>query len=703
MLRIPTLLLLTLLCLCGRSQDTLAISDIHFSLPLDTRWAQADEPAGTEWTLDEARRQPYALQGRSASEGPALQPGQPAGPRWFRLPLRSAASDTLHAYLTLYRPGIVDLYLISDTGVMHKRGGMLRRISEREVKTGDGTAFAFRLAPGARASLYIRTAEPDGSRPRIEAYLQDRYTRRIVELNQINGLTPSGIFIGMLIIMMLYNLILFLSIRDRAYLYYCLYLLCLGAGLYFDSMVRAMPALGFDLPALNYLAGSLCFGASFIFYLLFGKYFIDLPALSPNWNRIMNWLIPIKWLVLAAGLIYSGFQADFSAAFSFIFLDNLLLVLLLPALFRIVWKSGSAIGRYFIFGSAMVFFVGFLTVVINNMVHYFNPFFVFSLAILAEILIFSLGLGYKMRKTQQEKLDAQLALNAELTKVNTAFGRFVPHEFLRSLGKASAVEAQLGDQVERVVTVLFSDIRDYTSLSEQMTPKDNFDFLNAYLGRIGPIIQAHGGFVNQYYGDGIMALFMEQPADALRAAAGMQQAIETYNAYRVSKGRTPLRIGIGLHTGSLMMGMIGDTLRMDTGVVSDTVNTASRMEGLTKYYGAGIILSESVYAGLPEALRQDIRRLGQVLVKGRKTPLQVYECFSGDPEPERSRKRASLDAFHAALDAYLSADFAAAMQQWEAFAGAPDGAAAHFAAQTLQYLRDGAPPGWAGIEAMAGK
>ena len=136
-------------------------------------------------------------------------------------------------------------------------------------------------------------------------------------------------------------------------------------------------------------------------------------------------------------------------------------------------------------------------------------------ALTLEILVFSLGLGYKIRRQQRDKPVAERSLNQELTKINTAFGRFVPHEFIQSLGHESVIQVKLGDQVEKTVTVLFSDIRDYTSLAEDMSPAENFRFLNGYLGRMGPIIQQHGGFVNQYYGDGIMALFLNEAEDAL--------------------------------------------------------------------------------------------------------------------------------------------------------------------------------------------
>ncbi|MEO0473287.1 MAG: ATP-binding protein, partial [Bacteroidota bacterium] len=156
---------------------------------------------------------------------------------------------------------------------------------------------------------------------------------------------------------------------------------------------------------------------------------------------------------------------------------------------------------------------------------------------------------YIVKPFSKQELLARIKTHLNLLRINSATGRFVPYEFLRILGHESILDVQLGDQVEQKVTVFFSDIRDYTTLSEQMSPKENFNFLNAYLGRVGPIIKKQGGFVNQYYGDGIMALFPQSTEDAVDAALDIQRSIQTYNQERDKKGRLPIRLGIGLHSG----------------------------------------------------------------------------------------------------------------------------------------------------------
>ncbi|HQS52317.1 MAG TPA: adenylate/guanylate cyclase domain-containing protein, partial [Daejeonella sp.] len=172
--------------------------------------------------------------------------------------------------------------------------------------------------------------------------------------------------------------------------------------------------------------------------------------------------------------------------------------------------------------------------------------------------------------------------------INEISGKFVPYEFIGALGHTVLTDVKLGDQVEKVVTVLFSDIRDYTALSEEMTPEDNFKFVCSFNERMGPAICKNKGFINQYLGDAIMAIFPGNASDALCAAIEMQKQVGILNTERSANGQSPIKIGVGMHTGPLIMGITGDADRLDATTISDTVNTASRLESLTKQYKADI-------------------------------------------------------------------------------------------------------------------
>jgi predicted ATPase/class 3 adenylate cyclase len=309
-------------------------------------------------------------------------------------------------------------------------------------------------------------------------------------------------------------------------------------------------------------------------------------------------------------------------------------------------------------------------------------------------------------------LSSQMAVSIEnarlyesVSQLSRAYWRFVPHEFLRTLGRENILDVRLGDQIRQEMTVLFTDIRSYTTLAEGMTPEENFNFINAYLKRVGPAIKQNGGFINQYYGDGIMAIFPSRPEDALRGALDVLRKLAGYNAERQAKGRLSIQMGVGLHTGRLMLGVIGDEERHDTGVISDAVNTAARVEGLTKIYGASVIASEDCVLGIPSLDGYGHRFLGRVQVKGRAKALAVYEFYDGDPPETAALKEQTKAQLNAALEDYFARRFAeAAVSLKKVLAANPeDKSAQRYLKNAARYMVDGVEDGWTGVETMTEK
>jgi class 3 adenylate cyclase len=242
-----------------------------------------------------------------------------------------------------------------------------------------------------------------------------------------------------------------------------------------------------------------------------------------------------------------------------------------------------------------------------------------------------------------------------------AASRFVPRDFLDFLGK-SIIDVELGDQVRKEMTIMFSDIRSFTTMSEKMSPQENFNFINDYLGKVSPAIRNQGGIIDKYIGDAIMALFPQQSAEAaLQAAIEMQREVSVYNEDRLKNGCQPIAIGVGLHTGILRLGTIGEPERMETTVISDAVNLASRLEGLTKLYGAGILISGETLFKLPPS-KYSYRWLGQVKVKGRDESVSVFEVYDAEPATIVELKNKTKTAFETSLLLYSQKNFAQANQ-----------------------------------------
>lgn len=214
---------------------------------------------------------------------------------------------------------------------------------------------------------------------------------------------------------------------------------------------------------------------------------------------------------------------------------------------------------------------------------------------------------------------------AELERMNTAAQRFVPGEFLGFLNKQSIAEIGLGDQVQGEMTVMFSDIFAFTSTSEQMTPQESFNYINGYLRRISPIVRQHHGFIDKYLGDGVMAIFPECPDHAVQTAIAIQKEVAVYSQELQQRGLPALKIGAGLHTGKLMLGIIGEDERLQGTVISDAVNLAARLESLTRSMDVSIIISEQTLQSLRHPKDYQTRFLDRVQVKGKQIPISVYE------------------------------------------------------------------------------
>ncbi|MEG3927167.1 AAA family ATPase [Microcoleus sp. D3_18a_C4] len=254
---------------------------------------------------------------------------------------------------------------------------------------------------------------------------------------------------------------------------------------------------------------------------------------------------------------------------------------------------------------------------------------------------------------QNSKLYTEVRENeSRLAQLNKAYERFIPHQFLQFLGKSSIIDVELGDQVQLEMSVLFSDIRDFTTLSETMTPEENFKFINSYLSRMEPVINENKGFIDKYIGDAIMALFSGEADNAVKAGIAMLHRLVEYNQIRANSGYSPIQIGIGINTGSLMLGTVGGPNRMDGTVISDGVNLASRVESLTKNYGVSLLITQPTYARLKNPTQYAIRTLDTVKVKGKSEAVTIYEVFDADPPEIKQAKLVTLELFAEARTLY---------------------------------------------------
>ncbi len=273
-----------------------------------------------------------------------------------------------------------------------------------------------------------------------------------------------------------------------------------------------------------------------------------------------------------------------------------------------------------------------------------------ALLLVLSLILFNTAWGFVVESSRKRELTRR-------------FGQYVPRELVDEMSRDPRRYTLAGER--RELTVLFSDVRGFTSISERLDPPELSRLMNELLTSMTRIIHQHRGTIDKYMGDAIMAFWgaplddRDHAAHAVAAALAMQEELARVRERFAARGWPEVRMGIGLNTGPMSVGNMGSEFRMAYTVLGDAVNLGSRLEGLTVQYGVGIVVSESTVAAAPGFT---FRELDRVRVRGRATPLAVYEPIAATRSlsPER---RSELEHWHAFLESYRRCDWTAARAQ----------------------------------------
>lgn len=291
------------------------------------------------------------------------------------------------------------------------------------------------------------------------------------------------------------------------------------------------------------------------------------------------------------------------------------------------------------------------------------------------------------------------ALKSEMLDQIKIFSHFVPKQFLDALSIKSILNVKLGESVERQMSVMFFDIRNFTTKSEAMSPKENFDFVNSYLSYVEHNITRQKGFIDKFIGDAVMALFYTEQ-EALQASIEIFTSLKKFNIDFSNMPFSPVTIGVGLHTGSLMLGIVGVPSRLQTSVFSDSVNISARLETLTKYYGSEIIVSRDFYEALGNS--KDLykfRFLGSTLLRGKIEPLSIFEVLDPSFGPISVLKIQTQADFEEGVEHYIKARFAESCLSFKKVLdiNPEDKAAKHYLEYGSKLITQPLPENWKGV------
>ncbi len=306
---------------------------------------------------------------------------------------------------------------------------------------------------------------------------------------------------------------------------------------------------------------------------------------------------------------------------------------------------------------------------------------------------------YLTKPFAKDELLTRIKTHIQLSKITNSYERFVPHEYVKLLSKESIINVKLGDRVSKEMAIFFSDIRSFTTISEQMTSQETFAYVNGYLQQVCPEIRDRHGLIIKFMGDGIMAVFPDGADDALQAAIAQLQKLQEYNQTLKAADFPPIKIGIGIHWGHMMVGIVGEEGRMSGDALSDNVNLTSRLEGLTKFYGVSLLISESAFNCLKKPEKYQIRFLDRASVKGRDEPINVYEVMDGEVDYVRELKLKTQADFGLGWEFYRLGDLVSAKDYFEKVlaVNSADKTAQIYLERIDNLMVSGVPPNWNGV------
>lgn len=230
-----------------------------------------------------------------------------------------------------------------------------------------------------------------------------------------------------------------------------------------------------------------------------------------------------------------------------------------------------------------------------------------------------------------ENLRAIRQQKDELRRLAYAAQRFVPQEYLDFLGKKSIADVHVGDQVDAAMTIMFVDVRGFLAISERMTPQETLGFVNRLLAWASRVVRAHNGFIDKYLGDGAMALFPQSVDDAVRAAMAIRAGAREENQRRNERGEEPVHLGMGIHYGPLVLGIVGEDQRLEATVIGDVVNSTARLQSITKNHSQDILISETAIANLRDPVNVETRLVDRARLRGMSREIGIY-ALPDEPE-----------------------------------------------------------------------
>ncbi len=554
-------------------------------------------------------------------------------PVWLRFTVVKGISDII--YLKAGNPNLdtILLYEVKNGAIVAHFGGSSQQAREKEIYSND-QFFRLDQEPGELKTWYLRIQanlvpeQFDGSIATLKAQTK----------NHIYDSLLFGIYAGLIILICLFSLFLLTSFKDITFLYYILY------NLFFLNMMCVITGFyGMFYPPAIIETMNTYFSIANLIWLLFLTAFItkflELKTYAPSLIMVSKaiYVISIGFIILA----FAGFSATAYRAFEYLAIISSVFYIGAGILCH---RRGYKFAKYYLAGSGSLIILGIIVIITNIGFHSFDDpgYHGLKLGHALEVIFFSLGLTQRAALLNRDKIEAQNKYISQLqetskqiserNKVEMLFGQQVSKEIVQQLvSMKGEFQSQYMD-----VTVLFLDIRDFTPYTETHTPEEVIQFQNTVFSIFINIVEEHKGIINTLLGDGLMATFgapFPIEGHCEKAVTAGLQMIREMKELSSTGLIFPTRIGIGIHTGQVVAGNIGNDIRKEFSLSGMTVIKAARLEQLNKKLGTEMLISKDVYDRI-NGLQSEMKSFGKLRLKGIEKPVEVFtlkDARTGEP------------------------------------------------------------------------
>ncbi|MGD8716583.1 MAG: 7TM diverse intracellular signaling domain-containing protein [Desulfobacterales bacterium] len=575
------------------------------------------EDENGEWTIEDVTED-LLLNKFAPAKSKTLNLGLSESAFWFRFSVRSKLETNLDNrwFLKIDRCGLTDckLFIPKHPTDTFKNPTLWQVLDLNDTPINDSrkgivcqpAVFPLPLLTAKQTTFYLRIHNPDGGLYlplwiSTEEAVRDSLKRKTLWL---------GVYYGIVLALLVFNLYLYISLRESVQLYYTFYI---GSVIFYFLFINGIFLNYFTDVILHDRLNILALGLTIFWGTYFARSFLNTKAHA----KIMDKLLAAVIIAAAGILMVTPFV-------SIMFLNQAtsLLGMMSPLLMMVAgiicWRRGFKPIFFFLVAWAILCLGGLVyALTYRGTLPYSVPtFYSFQIGSCLEVVILSFALGERIRRLRHER-----------DSIRMTFGKYVSDKVCDEIlsGRIPL------DGESKEVTVLISDLRGYTPLVESTPPKQLVKITNTYLEAMANTIEKHKGLILQYVGDSIQAVFgaplpvENHPELALKAALDMRKQLDRVNEKLKSEGFEGLRHGIGIHSGKVTAANIGSPDRLSYSLSGLTVNLASRIQNLNKKFGTDILVSATTMSQIGNEL--EVEKLGPTEIKGLKEPLEIYRVI----------------------------------------------------------------------------